>query len=142
MSEIAGTSRGVHPIRRAGGPASAENVHEAYSFACMRCGHGWEQAYEIEHHVDAGGQAFVVYYAEGARVRSPLTSPTCVNCGEHVVRIMRPGQVSTAVAHQRTRRAPARAAGEPARDGDAPAEGRREHHWLADLLRPFSRHRA
>jgi len=27
-------------------------VNESYSFACMRCGHGWEQAYEIEHHVD------------------------------------------------------------------------------------------
>lgn len=31
-------------------------VHEAYSFACMKCGYGWEQAYEIEHHVDGEGR--------------------------------------------------------------------------------------
>ncbi|MEW2631703.1 hypothetical protein AB0903_08605 [Streptomyces sp. NPDC048389] len=70
-------------------------VHEAYSFACMRCGHGWEQSYEIEHHTDPAGGDFVVYKADGRRVPSPLSSPTCVNCGGHVVRIMRPGRVST-----------------------------------------------
>ncbi|WP_242552237.1 hypothetical protein, partial [Streptomyces beijiangensis] len=70
-------------------------VHEAYAFACMRCGYGWEQAYEIEHHVDASGHAFVMYKAEGARVPSPLSTPSCMNCGGHVVRIMRSGQVST-----------------------------------------------
>lgn len=70
-------------------------AHEAYAFACMRCGHGWEQAYEIEHHVDVYGQAFVVYKADGRRVPSPLSTPTCTNCGGHVVRIMRPGRVSS-----------------------------------------------
>lgn len=70
-------------------------VHEAYSFACMRCGHGWEQSYEIEHHTDPAGGDFVVYKADGRRVPSPLSSPTCTNCGGHVVRIMRAGRVST-----------------------------------------------
>lgn len=79
MSEIAGTAR----------------VHEAYAFACMRCGHGWEQAYDIEHHIDSQGQEYVVYKAAGERVPSPLSSPTCMNCGGHVVRIMRAGQVSS-----------------------------------------------
>ncbi|MEV4946590.1 hypothetical protein [Streptomyces sp. NPDC053755] len=81
MSEITGTGITV--------------AHEAYAFACMRCGYGWEQAYDIEHHVDASGQEFVVYKANGERVASPLSSPTCVNCGGHVVRIMRAGQVSS-----------------------------------------------
>ncbi|WP_405798467.1 hypothetical protein [Streptomyces sp. NBC_01506] len=70
-------------------------AHEAYAFCCMRCGHGWEQAYEIEHHTDSSGQQYVVYKADGLRVPSPLSSPTCLNCGHHVVRIMRSGQVSS-----------------------------------------------
>ncbi|MFG3497888.1 hypothetical protein [Streptomyces sp. NPDC047928] len=69
--------------------------HEAYAFACMRCGYGWEQAYDIEHHTDATGHEFVVYRADGRRVPSPLTKPTCVDCGGHTVRIMRAGQVSS-----------------------------------------------
>ncbi|MBT2438789.1 hypothetical protein J7E93_01330 [Streptomyces sp. ISL-36] len=81
MSEITGTGIPV--------------AHEAYAFACMRCGYGWEQAYDIEHHVDATGQEFIVYKAGGERVPSPLSSPTCMNCGGHVVRIMRSGQVSS-----------------------------------------------
>lgn len=79
MSEIAG---------------SDTTVSEAYAFACLSCGHGWEQSYDIEHHVDAKGQAFVTYIAAGERVPSPLTRPTCLNCGGHKVRIMRSGQVS------------------------------------------------
>ncbi|MEK8143613.1 hypothetical protein NKH18_21095 [Streptomyces sp. M10(2022)] len=74
---------------------AADTAHEAYAFACMRCGYGWEQAYEIEHHVDGSGNAFVVYRADGERVPSPLSTPTCTNCGGHVVRIMRAGRVST-----------------------------------------------
>ncbi|PWK70499.1 hypothetical protein BCL76_105454 [Streptomyces sp. CG 926] len=70
-------------------------VHEAYSFACMRCGYGWEQAYAIEHHVDGRGEPFIMYKVDGERVPSPLSNPTCLNCGGHVVRIMRAGQVST-----------------------------------------------
>ncbi|WP_037803988.1 hypothetical protein [Streptomyces resistomycificus] len=91
-------------------------VHEAYSFACMRCGHGWEQSYEIEHHVDAGGHEFVVYVANGQVVPSPLSRPTCTNCDNHVVRIMRPGRVASALSLIQ------------------------DHHWhLSDLLHPFQR---
>ncbi|MEU8774654.1 hypothetical protein [Streptomyces sp. NPDC048606] len=61
----------------------------------MKCGYAWEQGYEIEHHVDARGEAFIVYTADGERVPSPLSNPTCMNCGGHVVRIMREGQVSS-----------------------------------------------
>ena len=69
-------------------------VREAYAFVCISCGRGWEQAYEIEHHVDAQGRETVWYMADGKRVPSPLTRPTCVECESHKVRIMRAGQVS------------------------------------------------
>ncbi|MGP3922353.1 hypothetical protein [Streptomyces sp. 8N616] len=96
MSEIADTSRGVPQMPR--GAAAEPPAHEAYSFACMRCGHGWEQEYEIRHHVDPQGRAFVTYHANGRRVPSPLTRPTCRNCDGHVVRIMRSGQIPSAAA--------------------------------------------
>lgn len=142
-------------------------AHEAYAFCCMRCGHGWEQAYDIEHHVDGSGQNFVVYKAGGARVRSPLSSPSCDNCGGHVVRIMRAGQVSSvralalhAYPSDRTTKAartartpkgskarkepevPAQGDGPQQQNGtpqpDGPAAARPAHHWhLADLLHPF-----
>ncbi|MDT9696755.1 hypothetical protein [Streptomyces sp. P17] len=114
MSEIAGQTR----LRTAATPV----VHESYSFACMRCGHGWEQSYEIEHHTDAEGQEFVLYVANGKVVPSPLSRPACQNCDGHVVRIMRAGQVSSVreAAH-----------GEPSEE---------RHHWhLSDLLHPFQR---
>ncbi|MEU8569630.1 hypothetical protein AB0C51_14940 [Streptomyces pathocidini] len=96
MSEIADTPRGVPPLSRTARPEPP--THEAYSFACMRCGHGWEQEYEIRHHVDTEGRAYVTYHAGGERVPSPLTRPTCLNCDGHVVRIMRSGQIPTAAA--------------------------------------------
>ncbi|TXR95932.1 hypothetical protein EAO73_30630 [Streptomyces sp. col6] len=119
---------------------TATTAHEAYAFACMRCGHGWEQAYEIEHHVDASQHAYVVYKADGEQVPSPLSTPTCANCGGHVVRIMRAGRVS---AVQQLLRNPARAqvpagpppAEEPVAATAVPSAG---HHWhLSDLLHPF-----
>ncbi|WP_411082620.1 hypothetical protein [Streptomyces sp. cmx-18-6] len=73
---------------------AAATVHEAYAFACMKCGYGWEQSYEIQHHVGLDGHEFVVYTADGERVPSPLSTPTCGNCGGHVVRIMRAGRVA------------------------------------------------
>lgn len=91
MSEIADTPVPV----AAATEAAVQTVHEAYSFACMRCGYGWEQAYAIEHHVDGKGQPFIMYTVKGERVPSPLSNPTCLNCGGHVVRIMRAGQVSS-----------------------------------------------
>ncbi|MFC9942371.1 hypothetical protein [Streptomyces pratensis] len=125
---------------------AAATVHEAYAFACMRCGYGWEQAYEIQHHVDGSGNAFVVYEADGERVPSPLSTPTCANCGGHVVRIMRAGRVSTVqqlLRPQQTVR-PKRAGEETAAEemavAAARAPGPESHHWqLSDLLRPFHR---
>ncbi|MFE7898840.1 hypothetical protein ACFU3E_15230 [Streptomyces sp. NPDC057424] len=139
MSEIAGQT-GL----RAGATAV---VDESYSFACMRCGHGWEQSYEIEHHTDAAGHEFVLYVADGKVVPSPLSRPECQNCGSHVVRIMRPGRVASArdAAH-RPHRVP-----RPAGPVEAPTTGaeagptagreqREHHHWhLSDLLHPFHR---
>jgi hypothetical protein len=130
MSEIAGQN-GLR------GAATAV-VHESYSFACMRCGHGWEQSYEIEHHNDADGHEFVMYVAEGQVVPSPLSKPTCQNCDSHVVRIMRPGQVSSVrdAVHKQQRRTPQAEVTEPAAEGAEPAE--QDHHWhLSDLLHPF-----
>ncbi|WP_406139237.1 hypothetical protein [Streptomyces sp. NBC_01089] len=137
-------------------------AHEAYSFACMRCGHGWEQSYEIEHHVGASGETFVVYRANGERVPSPLSNPSCLNCGGHVVRIMRSGRVSSVqnlLHYPDTLTAPAGplgavgdtehrdtghrgadagpAAGAAAVGGATPAPAERHHWQLRDLLHPF-----
>lgn len=96
MSEIADTPVPVAAaVPRAVSTPAVQIVHEAYSFACMRCGYGWEQAYEIEHRVDGTGRPFITYTANRERVPSPLSNPTCLNCGGHVVRIMRAGQVSS-----------------------------------------------
>ncbi|WP_369194476.1 hypothetical protein [Streptomyces djakartensis] len=135
MSEIAGRT-GL----RAGASAV---VNESYSFACMRCGHGWEQSYEIEHHTDATGHEFVLYVADGRVVPSPLSRPACHNCDGHVVRIMRPGRVASARdAAYGSRRVPP-----PAGPVEAPVPEaavtrtpRVQHHWhLSDLLHAFQR---
>jgi hypothetical protein len=70
-------------------------AHEAYAFACMRCGHGWEQSFDIEHHADDKGKISVVYRTNGLRVPSPLSSPSCPMCEGHVVRIMASGAVAS-----------------------------------------------
>ncbi|MBG0854667.1 hypothetical protein I2W78_23185 [Streptomyces spinoverrucosus] len=108
-------------------------VNESYSFACMRCGHGWEQSYEIEHHVDGEGHEFVLYVADGRVVPSPLSRPACARCGGHVVRIMRPGRVSSA-------RDAARRQQQPPPPVEVSAVPRQRHHWhLSDLLHAFQR---
>ncbi|MDX2522919.1 hypothetical protein [Streptomyces europaeiscabiei] len=118
-------------------------VHESYSFACMRCGHGWEQSYEIEHHNDAQGRDFVMYVADGQVVPSPLSKPACQNCDGHVVRIMRAGQVSSVRDAERRRHVPKpRPVAADASDAEGldAAEHKEHHHWhLADLLHPFHR---
>ncbi|WP_413758590.1 hypothetical protein [Streptomyces sp. MMBL 11-3] len=167
MSEIAG-----QPGRTTGAPApritatgtAAGTVHESYSFACMRCGHGWEQSYEIEHHFDAEGAEFVTYVADGLVVPSPLSRPSCVNCDGHLLRIMRAGQVSSAQGPMRrtlsvppmkraaatptaptapvTPVTPATASAE-APDAAQPAAPKVRHHWhLSDLLHPFHHRKA
>ncbi|MEU6576263.1 hypothetical protein [Streptomyces sp. NPDC046805] len=136
MSEITGRT-GLR------GAATAV-VHESYSFACMRCGHGWEQSFEIEHHIDADGGEFVMYVADGRVVPSPLSRPTCHNCDGHVVRIMRPGQVSS-VRGAAPRPHEAREATETSDTSEASEGGetsaraeKHHHHWhLSDLLHPF-----
>ncbi|MCC9306834.1 hypothetical protein LN042_06900 [Kitasatospora sp. RB6PN24] len=70
-------------------------VREAYSFVCLNCGYGWEQAYQIEHHKDRDGKQKILYRANGVRVPSPLLQPTCPGCGGHTVRIMREGRVAS-----------------------------------------------
>ncbi|MEW2066089.1 hypothetical protein [Streptomyces sp. NPDC007346] len=120
---------------------AATTVHEAYAFACMRCGYGWEQSYEIEHHVDVHGQEFVVYTADGERVPSPLSTLTCANCGGHVVRIMGAGRVADAQQLLRPQRGSTRAA-KPAEPVGAVAAtaASPERHWrFSDLLHPFHR---
>ncbi|WP_416973898.1 hypothetical protein [Streptomyces sp. 4F14] len=110
-------------------------VNESYSFACMRCGHGWEQSYEIEHHTDADGHTFVMYVAEGKVVPSPLSSPACQNCDGHLVRIMRAGQVSSV---REAARRPSKVPAARTETAQPPAEPREPHHWhLSDLLHPF-----
>ncbi|MFE1288554.1 hypothetical protein [Streptomyces sp. NPDC058751] len=162
MSETTGQPGGVaagQVTEQTGrrGTASAV-VHESYSFACMRCGNGWEQAYEIEHHRDAKGAEYVVYVAGGEVVPSPLSRPTCLNCDSHVVRIMRAGQVSSvrdsllSAAPRHRRQAPRRSGGGPEGETQAgpadaqagPADASKEpRHWhLSDLLHPFQHHRA
>ncbi|MEU2622555.1 hypothetical protein ABZ642_31265 [Streptomyces sp. NPDC007157] len=142
MSEIAGQT-GLR------GAATAV-VHESYSFACMRCGHGWEQSYEIEHHTDAENHEFVMYVANGQVVPSPLSRPSCQNCDGHVLRIMRAGQVSSvhSAAQQSSRRPVQGGLAEvaeetetgPAAATEAPAQVKASHHWhLSDLLHPFQR---
>ncbi|WP_405881882.1 hypothetical protein OG762_26630 [Streptomyces sp. NBC_01136] len=138
MSEIAG--------QRGNRSAATAVVNESYSFACMRCGHGWEQSFEIEHHRDAGGSEFVMYVTDGHVVPSPLSRPSCQNCDGHVVRIMRAGQVSSVQnsMHQHAHR-PVPNHPEPAHDEafDQPAVPEEPHHWhLSDLLHPFHHRKA
>ncbi|WP_223281326.1 hypothetical protein [Streptomyces antnestii] len=140
MSDIAGAaptpaSATAPPIPNRS--AATAIAHESYSFACMRCGHGWEQSFEIEHHIDGDGAEFVMYVAGGERVPSPLTRPTCLNCGGHVVRIMRAGRVSSVldVMHRQETAPPQQR--EPADTGGAERPAK-DHHWhLSDLLHPF-----
>lgn len=128
MSEITGTGHRT---------SATTVVHESYSFACMRCGHGWEQSYEIEHHVDGEGHAYVTYLADGQRVPSPLSRPTCLRCGGHVVRIMRAGQVSSV---QRLLRPPVKPREDAVDEGAPPPEHLPHHHWrFSDLLHAFHR---
>ncbi|MFF0203589.1 hypothetical protein [Streptomyces sp. NPDC005017] len=137
MTEIAGRTG-----HRAQPPASlapaAPHADESYSFACMHCGHGWEQSYVIEHHLDAEGREFVTYLADGRAVPSPLSRPLCERCDSHVVRIMRAGQVALVLSAGRPRPGPREPLPRP-----GTAAGREpgaRHRWqLSDLLHPFQR---
>ncbi|WP_308405645.1 hypothetical protein [Streptomyces tardus] len=71
-----------------------DRVQESYGFACLHCGHTWEQTYEIEHHLDRDNKPFFYYYTGEERVPSPLSTLTCLNCGEHTVRITGTARIS------------------------------------------------
>jgi len=129
--------------RTARGPAP-EPAHEAYSFACLNCGYVWEQAYEIEHRVTPEGRISYEYRANGVRVPSPLTRPSCPGCGGDHVRIMRAGRVSDldgfahATRRPTRRHAAAEAAEEPSHQSPErprPRHGRRLHLPFHFLLR-------
>ncbi|WP_231626980.1 hypothetical protein [Streptomyces apocyni] len=153
MTEITGRATGIPP-----GPAATPRpnrptqpvatVHESYAFACLGCGHGWEQSYDIEHHIDGAGREFVMYIVNGERVPSPIARPTCMNCGGHTVRIMQAGRVSSVLdilhRHQEAPKVPkpGTESGEATSGGEATSE-ESGHHWhLSDLLHPFQHRKA
>lgn len=90
MTDISNTDKEPGAPRR----SRFERVQESYGFACLHCGHAWEQSYEIEHHLDRDNKPFFLYYTDGQRVPSPLAILTCLNCDEHKVRITGTGRVS------------------------------------------------
>jgi hypothetical protein len=136
--EAAGTAADTSPIGTATGTAAArttttrttpapETVHEAYAFACLNCGYGWEQAYEIEHRTDAEGHQVIRYRANGVPVPSPLSSPGCPGCGGSHVRILRAGRVAEAHAFWHAPRPAARARAAVPESTVSTARPRREH---------------
>ncbi|MFE2350788.1 hypothetical protein ACFVT9_36170 [Kitasatospora cineracea] len=115
-------------------PAPVQTVHEAYSFACLNCGYGWEQAYDIEHHTAKDGHTVVEYTANGVRVPSPLRELVCPGCGGERVRIMRAGRVAgvAAVMEKGSGYAPT---AEPEGPPEPPGLRARRRRW------PFGSHR-
>jgi len=107
---------------------AVETVREAYSFACMSCGYGWEQAYDIEHHVAGDGHIVFEYKANGVRVPSPLKEPSCPGCGGQKVRIMRAGRVATVGSEVRT--APGYAPSAEPADAGEPVPARLRRRWF------------
>ena len=91
MSEIVGT-----PDSKAVEGTAA--VHKAYSFACLNCGYGWEQDYEVEQRPDREGRIEFHYRANGVPVPSPLAKPNCPGCSGTHVRIFRAGRVADAAS--------------------------------------------
>lgn len=75
---------------------SEEPLREAYSFVCLRCGHGWEQEYEIVHSVDVSGHQHIQYFVGEGCVPSPLTRAVCPSCGGHQIRTLRYGRIDSA----------------------------------------------
>ncbi|MFC1413809.1 hypothetical protein ACEZCY_32140 [Streptacidiphilus sp. N1-12] len=113
-------------------------IREAYAFACLNCGFGWEQAYEILHLVDVDGRPRAQYRANGVPVPSPLTQPSCPGCAGNHVRIMRAGRVAEVASywHPAPVAAPAPRPAAPAVPSHAPARPRRERR----LHLPFHLH--
>lgn len=137
MSESNGPTLRTAATTGPAAPPVVPAVHEAYAFACLNCGYGWEQAYQIDHQVDTAGRLRTLYRANGVPVPSPLTKPSCPGCGGEHVRIMRAGRVAETIAHWHPH--PAAGPGmmpEPVDPAHTPSRPRREHR----LHLPFHLH--
>ena len=132
VSDPVPTTAPTPAVRTVTAAVGESAVHEAYAFACLNCGFGWEQAYEIVHTTDKEGRTKSVYRANGVPVPSPLTRPSCPGCGGEHVRIMRAGRVAETTSYWHTSLHPA----PPADVSHAPARPRRERH----LHLPFHLH--
>jgi len=75
---------------------NAESTHEAHSFVCLSCGHGWEQDFEVRHTTDPSGNPRSLYFVKGRPVPSPLLHALCPACTGRKIRILRPGRVASA----------------------------------------------
>lgn len=75
---------------------ATEHVRRSYSFACLNCGHGWEDTYDIDVSVNEHARITADYHLAGQHVPSPLQSPRCPACEGRRIRIMRPGRVNSA----------------------------------------------
>lgn len=62
-------------------------VVETYDFQCGRCGHTWEQAYEVRRWQDPEGDEFTCYCMNGVPVDVPTDTP-CPGCGGYRVRVL------------------------------------------------------
>lgn len=117
-------------------------VHEAYSFVCLGCGHGWEREYEIHHATDLRGQQVCHYYADGKRVPSPFSRPRCENCDGERLRILRAGRVASATTpsspetSRTTQTAPTGGSGaSAAASGQTAPAAAGPRHWYSALTR-------
>ncbi|MFI5660917.1 hypothetical protein [Streptomyces sp. NPDC051684] len=79
---------------------NTRHIQRSFSFACLACGHGWENAYDIDVTLDEHGRIKADYHLMGRPVPSPLQSPQCPACEGRKIRIMRPGRVSAARSHE------------------------------------------
>ncbi|MDF3302511.1 hypothetical protein P3H78_28615 [Streptomyces sp. K1PA1] len=77
-----------------------ELIHRAYSFVCLRCGHGWEAEYDIRLTTDEYDRLHADYFVAGRKVTSPLKSGHCPACESGRIRILRPGRVDSARPRQ------------------------------------------
>ncbi|MEU6664367.1 hypothetical protein [Streptomyces sp. NPDC046821] len=71
-----------------------EQVHRAYSFVCLSCGHGWEAEYDIRLTTEDADHLHADYFLDGHKVHSPLNESRCPSCDSKHVRVLRPGRVN------------------------------------------------
>lgn len=71
---------------------STEHVRRACSFACLDCGHGWQDTYDIDVTVNEHARITAACRLDGTFAPPPLQSPRCPSCKSHKIRIMRPAR--------------------------------------------------